>query len=103
MKVKIQALHFTLEKPLLSLIEEKAEKLHKVFNRIESCDIILKQEKNELNKNKIVEIILDIPGNRFFSKSQCQTFEEATSTAFDEIRTQLLSRKEFVLQYNRVN
>ncbi len=99
MKVKIQTIHLNIENTLQNLLLEKADKLQKIYNKIESCEIILKENKNSMNKNKTVEINLDIPGSRLFAKDNAVTFEIAAGLAFDEIKSQLKSRKELILQF----
>ncbi|MGZ4116479.1 MAG: HPF/RaiA family ribosome-associated protein, partial [Bacteroidia bacterium] len=68
------------------------------FNEIESCDIILKLDKNDQDKNKIVEINLNIPNNRFFAKDQSESFEIAFDKAIDQIKKQLVKHKEKVYE-----
>lgn len=90
MKTRIQTIHFDADKKLLDFVNDKIDKLFKIYNSIESCDAILKLDKN---KNKEVEINLNIPGIRLFSKSQSDKFEMAAEIAIDDIKKQLNTHK----------
>ena len=50
--------------------------------------------KNNKNKNKVVEINLEIPGNRLFVKDQSDNFDIAVDMAIDELKKQLNKRKD---------
>ena len=96
MKTQIQSIHFDADKKLQDFIENKMDKLYKIYDRIENCDIILKLDKNDQNKNMIVEISMSIPGNRLFVKDQSESFEMAFEKAIEQIKKQLLKHKEKV-------
>lgn len=94
MKVQIQSIHFDMDIKLQEFIDARIDKLTSLYDRIESVSVILKLDKNNKNKNKVTEINLDIPGNRLFAKNQSESFEESFDMAHDEIKKQLLSRKD---------
>lgn len=98
MKIKIQSVHFDADKKLQDLIQKEADKLYKIYHRIEDCNVILRLDKNDQNKNKFVEINVKMLGNNFFVKDQADTFEIASHMAFEEIRKQLQKHKEKVLE-----
>lgn len=94
MKIQIQSVHFDMDIKLQEFIDAKVTKLISLYDRIESCKVILKLNKNNKNRNKVAEINLDIPGNRLFAKDQSESFEESFDMAYEEIKKQLLGRKE---------
>ena len=96
MKTKIQSLHFDADKKLLDYIEKKMDKLYRMNNRIEDCDVILKMEKNDTTKNKVVEIKLNYIGHLMFVEDQSESFEMATDMAVHEMNKQLIKHKEKV-------
>ncbi len=94
MKTQIQSIHFIADDHLKTIILEKVYKLEKNFKQIESCIITLRLDKNNENKNKVVEINLSIPGSRLFVVDQSEKFEVAATLAIEEMRRQLQKRKE---------
>ncbi len=105
MKTQIQCIHFIADEQLKNLILEKVYSLQKIYKRIESCIITLRLDKNNKNKNKVVEINMNIPGTRLFVIDQAEKFEVAASLAIDEMKRQLLKKKEELrqqLQKNKV-
>ena len=93
MKTQIQYLHFDADKNLQDLIQEKIDQLYKIYNRIESCVVILKLEKSDTNKNKVVEINMNIPGKRLFAKNHSDKFEVTVDMVIDDIKKQLNMHK----------
>lgn len=102
MKTQIQSIHFDMDIKLQEFIEGKIVKLTNLYDRIESCKVILKLDKNNKNKNKVVEINLDIPGNRLFAKNQAESFEESFDMANEEIKKQLLNNKDKIAGRSRL-
>ena len=96
MKIRVQSIHFTADRKLLSFIQKKADKLDQFFDQIISGEVYLKLENTEDVANKITEIKLLIPGNDLFAKEQCKTFEEATDKAIESLRRQIERHKEKV-------
>jgi len=96
MKVKIQSIHFNADAKLIQFVEEKVDKLALIYQEIINSEVFLRLDKNSNTENKIAEIKLMIPGNDLFAKKQCKTFEEATDTAVEALRTQLKKHKEKV-------
>lgn len=93
MKTQIQSIHFDADKKLQDFIHVKIDELFEIYSRIENCDVILKIDKDSKNKDKVVEINLNIPGNRLFVKNYAETFEIATEMAINEIKKQLAKHK----------
>lgn len=94
MKVKIQSIHFDADRKLLNFIDEKMAKLTQVHDGVLGGEVFLRLDKAADSENKITEIRLNVPGNSIFARKQCKTFEEATDTAIDALRTQLTRHKE---------
>lgn len=94
MKLDIQSVHFKADSDLLEFIQKKVDKLEQFYDGILSGEVKLKIDKAEDKENKVVEIMLDVPGNNLFSKRQCSTFEEATDEAVEALRRQVKKLKE---------
>ncbi len=94
MKTQIQSIHFDATEELQNFIQEKIDKMDKIYNRIESCNIILKLDKNDQAQNKVVEINMVIPGYRLFASDQSETFETAMNRVVEEMESQLHKHKD---------
>ena len=94
MKVKIQSIHFDADTKLLNFIDERISKLSSLYDGVLGGEVFLRLDKSADSENKITEIKLHIPGNDLFARKQCKTFEEATDTAVDALKSQLVRRKE---------
>jgi len=94
MRVKINSVHFKTDKRLEDFIKEKVEKLTGTYDSVVGTDVTLKVANSPDAVNKIAEIRLLIPGNDLFAKKQCKTFEEATDSALDALKKQLIKHKD---------
>ncbi len=94
MRININAVHFKTDKKLEDFITEKVEKLSSLYDGIVGSEVVLKVGNTDSPDNKIAEIRLEIRGNDLFAKKQCKTFEEATDTAVEALRKQLVKYKE---------
>lgn len=94
MKVNVHAVNFTVDKKLVSFIDERVNKLEKYYDRVVSSDVFLKVASTSDKENKIVEVKIHVPGDDFMVKKQCKTFEEAIDLASDSLERLLLKRKE---------
>lgn len=93
-KVHIEAVHFTVDAKLASLIESKIEKLNQFFDHIINSEVTLKVDKKESHDNKIVEIKMHVPGRELFAKKQEDSFEKAADEAVEALRRQVKKHKE---------
>ncbi len=96
MKIRIQSIHFNADSKLLQFIQEKVDKLIHFYDNIIGGEVVLKLDKASDNKNKIVQIMIQIPGNDLLSKEQCRTFEEATDLCVESLTRQIKKHKEKV-------
>lgn len=94
MKVSVHAVNFTVDRKLVDFIQEKMDKLEKYYDKIVSSDVFLKVENTSDKENKLVEIIVNVPGDDFVVKKQCRTFEEAVDLATESLERLLVKRKE---------
>lgn len=94
MDLKIEAVHFEVDKKLVTFVEERVQKLEQIFDHIVSGEVYLKLDKASDRENKVAEIKISVPGKEMFAKKQCKSFEEATDTAVDALRRQVKKHKE---------
>ena len=93
MKITIQSKDFTAKIELTDFIKEKTEKLFRLYDKIISCEVLLKIDKSETKGNKICDIRLVIPGNDLLAGAQCKTFEEATMQVIEALEKQIEKKK----------
>lgn len=94
MKTTVESHHFTADGKLTDFIEQKMEKLEKYSDQIQSADVKLKLENAGQIKDKIVEVIMHIPGTTLFAKETDKTFETALDQCVDALKRQIIKYKE---------
>ncbi len=94
MKISINSVKFKTDKKLEDFIQEKVTKMASNFENLISTEVTLRLDNSADQQNKIAEIKLNLPGNDLFAKKQCKTFEEATDSAIDALKKQLVKHKE---------
>ncbi len=94
MKVNIQTPNFTAKDELLVFVEKRLSKLEQFYDRIICADVYLKLLPASEKENKIVEILLSIPGDDIMVKKDGKTFEEALDENIRTMERQLKKRKQ---------
>jgi ribosomal subunit interface protein len=94
MNINISAVHFKTDQKLEAFINEKVDKLEKVYDNIVGADVTLKIENTETPENKIAEIRMKIKGNDALASKTAKSFEEAIDLGVEALRKQLLKIKE---------
>jgi putative sigma-54 modulation protein len=94
MKVNINAVHFSADGKLTSLIIDKLQKLVKYYDKLIGVDVFLKLENSGQIKDKVVELQAKVPGKVIFASATDKTFEASLDEAQDIITRQLKIRKE---------
>jgi len=95
MKPTIHSIHFDADKKLLELIDKKVQKLDLYNNRMIGTEVFLRLSKDSTERaNKVVEIKVKVPGKDLFATKKAKSFEEATDTAIEALRRQVIKDKE---------
>ena len=94
MDLKIEAVHFDVDRKLVDFVTEKVKKLEQIFDNIVLGEVFLKLDRSSEKENKVTEIKIAVPGKELFAKKQCRTFEEATDLAVDALKKQIRKHKE---------
>lgn len=94
MKVNVQTPNFAAKNELLVFVEKKLTKLEQFYDRIVFADVYLKVQKTSEKENKIVEVLLSVPGDDLIAKKEAKTFEEATDDVVKTLERQLKKRKQ---------
>ena len=94
MRVQTQAIHFTADASLLTLIEERLAKLDNFYDQIIDAKVFLKLEKTGKIQDKIVEVKLKVPKEQLVAKSSSKKFEKSLDDTVEALRKQLIKYKE---------
>ena len=94
MNVQIQSVKFDADQRLVDFVENKMSKLEKFSERIVSSDVIMKVDKDHEKGNKVVTMTLYMPGDDLVAKARARSFEEAVDEAIEELKTQIVKKKE---------
>lgn len=77
-----------------NLIHERVEKFEQYFKKITHTDVYLKMKDKQPPNDKIVEILVRVPGPDIFAEAAEDSFEKAIAQAADKVKKQLIKRKE---------
>ena len=94
MKVNAQSVNFNAEAELIDFIQNRLDKLDLFYDKVIQSDVHLKLENTSSKENKIVEIKLYVPRDKFIVKRQCKSFEEAVDAACNSLERRLVKRKQ---------
>lgn len=94
MKVNVQTPNFTAKDELLQFVENRLSKLEQFYDKILFADVFLKVQKTSEKENKVVEVLLSIPGDEVMVKKEAKTFEEAIDEVVRTLERQLKKRKQ---------
>lgn len=96
MKLQMYSIHFDADQSLLDFIQNKLNKLDTFYDRIVDGEVFLRLDNNNGITNKIVEVKLFVPGSTLFTKTEANTFENATDEALATLTRQVKKYKEKV-------
>ena len=94
MKVNVQTPHFSADRKLIDFILQKLLKLELFYNRIIFADVFLRLQKSKEKQNKIVEVLLSIPGDKLIVKKESKTFEEGMDECLKVLERQLKKKNQ---------
>ena len=95
MNISVKAVHFNADSKLVTLIEQKLQRLSKFFDRDMQAEVHLKlQSTGGQIQQKIAEIHLKVPGGWLIDKKVDQTFESAVLASTETLKRQLVKYKE---------
>jgi len=94
MKVNVQSVNFVADGKLKDFIQRRMDKLEIFYDKVIDSDVFLKVENTSNKENKIVEIMVSVPRDKFMVKKQCKSFEEGADSACSSLERQLVKRKE---------
>ncbi|WP_299769307.1 ribosome-associated translation inhibitor RaiA [uncultured Dokdonia sp.] len=94
MKVTVEAPQFDPDVKLIEFIQKKLNKLEQFYDKIIHADVFLKLEPNNKPENKIVEVLISVPGDEFIVKKSAKSFEEGIDVCVQSLERVLKKRKE---------
>ncbi len=94
MRVQTQSIHFDADVKLIDFIEQRLSKLEKFYDQIIIADVKLRLENNGQVRDKVAEIILEVPGSTLVAKDSDKSFEVAIDSTIEALRRQLKKHKE---------
>jgi len=94
MKVIVESPRFDADVKLIDFIQKKLNKLEQFYDRIIQADVFLKLEPNNKPENKIVEVLVHVPGDKFIVKKMAKSFEEGTDVCAQSLERVLKKHKD---------
>ncbi|MEA3451903.1 MAG: ribosome-associated translation inhibitor RaiA [Bacteroidota bacterium] len=102
MDINITSIHFNADSKLETFIKEKVSKLKQFNEELLGADITLSLDR-PAGKNfnsKTVKLKIQSKGYDFFAEKKSESFEAATDSTIEAIRSQILKRKEKIMKKN---
>jgi putative sigma-54 modulation protein len=93
MKVDVQTPNFKADKKLIEFTHRKLSKLEVFFTKIIHADVYFRLNRSKQKRNKIVEILLSIPGGELIVKKESKTFEEGIDECLSALVRKLKRKK----------
>lgn len=93
MNVKIQSVKFDADKKLVDFVNSKVSKLGKFAEDAVGAEVIMKVDKDNDRGNKVVTIILAVPGDELVADYRSTTFEEAVDESVEALKKQIEKHK----------
>lgn len=104
MKVSVKSIHFSADSKLIHYVEQKLEKLNRVFDKIFEVEVHLKlQDTGGKIREKITEVHMHLPGGWIVDKKTGKTFENALNASMNTLRRQVVRHKEHLTQRHTVH
>lgn len=94
MNLNIDSIHFKADSKLLEYIKEKSERLSKFYDKTIDLHVKLKLENNGQIKDKIVEYVMNVPGDKLYVSNVDKTFEAAADSGIESLKRQLIKFKD---------
>ncbi|TVZ15122.1 putative sigma-54 modulation protein [Maribacter sp. MAR_2009_72] len=94
MKVNTQSVNFNADRKLIDFLQNRLNKVETFYSKVISSDVYMKVENTSSKINKIVEIKINVPKDKFVVKKQCKSFEEAVDSACNSLERRLIKQKE---------
>ncbi len=94
MKVNAHSVNFIANGKLIDFIQARMDKLDLFYDKVICSDVYLKVQRTSAKENKMVEIQVNIPKDKYMVKKQCRSFEEAVDSACSSMERKLIKRKQ---------
>jgi ribosomal subunit interface protein len=89
MEIQIQTSHVHPSEKLIRFVEERVQKLEKLYSGAIKATIFLKTENAHKHKNKTVEILIHGSGKDLFASSKSNKFEMSVAATVAALRRQI--------------
>jgi len=76
------------------LVKKKFEHFDKLYDRIEYCNVVLYQEKNDVKDSCFIEATMKVPRSTLFSSNRATSFELALDKVVNDLEAQLRRHKD---------
>lgn len=94
MQLHIESPHFEPNEGFTDLIRNKFDHLSKRYDRINRCEVVMRKEKSDKQKEFFIEAKLDVPRRTLFASDRAEIFEVALDKVIHDLEHQLTRHKE---------
>lgn len=101
MQITVQSPKIKMSEKQEAFLNTKLNHLDRLYDRIESCQVVFKKEKTDARNSILVEVKLAVPGNDLFARESSDSFELAVDKVCANLESQLKRKKEKLSEQNR--
>ncbi|HYK45749.1 MAG TPA: ribosome-associated translation inhibitor RaiA [Parafilimonas sp.] len=94
MNITIESPHVRVSQETISTIDTKLSSLLRKYGSTVMCEVLLRKENNDDQKNCHIGIKLGVPGTSLFAEETEQSFEAAFDKLIEDLKRQLQKHKE---------
>lgn len=94
MQITIESPHINVSNRLQKQIKRKLEDLNKIYERIITCDVILRKQTSDNEDGFNIEAKLLVPKGSFFAEEKAENFSAGLNRLSDNLKRQLIKHKE---------
>lgn len=94
MQLQVESPHAELDENIKNLVRSKFEHLGKRYKRVFRCDVVLGEEKSDIQQYFFVEAKMEVPQKILFASDRAESFEMALGKVIHDLEHQLKSFKE---------
>ena len=94
MQITIESPHVNVSNRLQRQIKRKLEDLNKIYDRVITCNVILRQQTNDNPDSFNIEAKLLVPKGSLFAEERAENFSTGLNRLSDNLKRQLIKHKE---------
>lgn len=94
MQITIESPRIRISEKLTGLVQRKFENMNKLYDRVHHCNVVLRKEKNDAQRQFLVSANMNLPKTVLFGEDRAESFEIALDKVVRDLEHQLRRHKQ---------